>query len=112
MKNVERVMLIGTAFLVPFSASALTAPVAPTDQHVPTDLAPAITKVITWILGLVALIAVLMIVWGGVQYLTAAGDQDRTRSAKDTITHAIMGLAIAGLAYAIITTIVTALSVA
>lgn len=113
MKNVEKVILIGTALYAPLSANAggWGTPTAPTG--VATNLegtTGVIIKATNWILGFVALIAVLMIIWGGVQYLTAAGDQDRTRSGKDTITHAVMGLVIAGLAYAIVNLIVTTIS--
>lgn len=112
MKNVERAILIGTALSLPFSTNAAgwAPPTAPTGVSTSLDGTTGIIVTATnWILGFVALIAVLMIIWGGVQYLTAAGDQGRTDSAKKTITNAVMGLIIAGLAYAIVNLIVTTL---
>jgi hypothetical protein len=73
---------------------------------VPNNLNSALINITNWILGFVALIAVLIIIWGGVQYLTAAGNEDTVATAKKTITWGIMGLVICGLAYAIVYVVV------
>lgn len=86
-------------------ATGWTSPTPP--QNAPTDFENTILNATNWILGFVALIAVLMIIWGGFQYLTSAGSQDQARSGKDTIKFALMGLVIAGIAYAIVNVIVT-----
>lgn len=43
-------------------------------------------------LGLLAVIAVLMIIWGGLRYLISRGNSSETSTAKDIITQAILGL--------------------
>lgn len=45
---------------------------------------------------------VIMIIIGGIQYITAAGNEDRAKGGKKTLTAAIIGLIIVILAYAII----------
>ena len=75
--------------------------------NVPKSLDNALINLTNWVLGFVALIAVLIIIWGGVQYLTAAGNEDTVATAKKTITWGIMGLVICGLAYAIVYVVVT-----
>jgi hypothetical protein len=40
-------------------------------------------------------IAVIMIVWGGFTYLTAAGDPEKAGKAKTIIVYALVGIAIA-----------------
>lgn len=72
-----------------------------------TDFDKAVMNMTNWLLGIISLIAVLAIIWGGVQYLTAAGNQDQVRDAKKTIQNAFMGLVIAGIAYAVVKVIVT-----
>lgn len=71
-----------------------------------SNLETTLGNVINWILGFIALVAVLMIIYGGVQYLTSAGNADTAKKGKDTITRAVMGLVIAGLAYAIVNLII------
>jgi hypothetical protein len=45
--------------------------------------------------GIIAVLAVLMIVVGGIIYMTAAGDQGRVDLAKKAVTSAVIGLALA-----------------
>ncbi len=47
------------------------------------------------ILEIVGVLAVIMIVIGGILYMTSAGDQGRVQLAKTTVTAAIIGLALA-----------------
>ena len=70
------------------------------------DLASIIINVTNWALGFVTLISVLMLIWGGVQYLTSMGSEDAVASAKNTITYAILGLIIVGISYAIVVVVV------
>ena len=74
---------------------------------VPSDFDSAILNATNWILGFVGMIAVLMIIWGGVTYLTSAGDEEKAKTGKKTLSYAIMGLVIAGIAYAVVKVIVT-----
>jgi len=75
-------------------------------NNVPTDFATAVSNATNWLLGFVAMLAVLVIVWGGINYIGSAGDEDRARTAKKTITYGIIGVVIAGFAYAIVKVIV------
>jgi hypothetical protein len=68
-----------------------------------TDEAPAIIKnVINTILIVLGMIAVVMIVIGGIRYTTSNGDASGVKGAKDTILYAVVGLVVAILAYAIV----------
>ena len=78
---------------------------------VPTDLDQAILNATNWLLGFVGMIAVLVIIWGGINYLGSVGDEDRIRTAKNTIKWGLMGVIIAGFAYAIVNVIVTTILV-
>ncbi len=51
---------------------------------------------------LVGAISVLMLIYGGLRYVTSTGDSARVKGAKDTIVYAIIGIVVALLAYAIV----------
>ncbi|MFA5020742.1 MAG: pilin [Patescibacteria group bacterium] len=63
-----------------------------------TDLIKSILQVI---LGFLGVIAVLIILWGGFIWMTAAGDDDKVSKAKQMIYSGIIGLVIIFAAYAI-----------
>jgi len=48
-------------------------------------------------------LAVIMIIYGGIRYITAHGDEKQVKVAKDTIVYSVAGLIIAILAYALVT---------
>ncbi|MBQ6355085.1 hypothetical protein IJJ18_01520 [Candidatus Saccharibacteria bacterium] len=66
------------------------------------DLMTTITTIINVALGVIGLIAVVMIILGGVQYTTSSGDAAKVKKAKDTILYGIIGLVVALLAFAIV----------
>lgn len=74
-----------------------------------TDDAPTLIKnVINILLYLVGIIAVIAIIIGGIRYVTSNGDSGATKSAKDTVLYAVIGLVVAILAFAIVNFVVTA----
>lgn len=87
------------------AASKWTAPQQP--SGVPISFDTAILNMTNWILGFVASIAVLVIIWGGVNYLTSAGNESQAENGKNTIKYGLMGLIICGIAYALVVVIVT-----
>jgi len=73
----------------------------------PADFDSAIMNITNWVLGFIGSIAVLALIWGGVLYTTSAGNETQAETGKTTIKYAIMGLVIAGIAYAFVSIIVT-----
>ena len=55
-----------------------------------------------FLLPIVGTVFVIMLIVGGILYISSAGNQQRVDSAKKTLTAAIIGLLIVTLAYAII----------
>lgn len=70
------------------------------------SLAQIVVNVTNWILGFVTILAVLMLIWGGAQYLISMGDEAAVQKAKNTITYAILGLIIVGISYAVVALVV------
>lgn len=106
MRKAEKILLGSTILLAPIIAQAAWTAPTPSDPAVPTNFDNVLNNVINWILGIVGLISVLVIIYGGVMYLTSTGAADRVKSGKDTIKYGIMGLIIAGAAYAIVNVII------
>lgn len=51
---------------------------------------------------IVGVIAVVMIIWGGLRYITSGGDSGKITSAKNTIIYAVIGLVVVALAQFIV----------
>lgn len=66
------------------------------------DLVAAVSN---WFLGLVAGIAILFLIIGGIFYLTAYGDENQMKEGKKIITYTIYGLVIILISYSVVTTL-------
>lgn len=100
----------GTASLAPLGVSA-----APADQvkdgvdliggneaGANGSLLPLVRTVVNTLLLITGALAVVMIVLGGMKYVTSRGDSTEVASAKNTILYAVIGLVVALLAYAVV----------
>lgn len=65
------------------------------------DLETSVGTIISAIIGVLGVIAVVVIIYGGVQYMTSSGDSGKVKKAKDTILYGVIGLIICALAFAI-----------
>lgn len=93
---------------VPYLAFAANAFVMPSPPgNLPNKaLDVMILDMVNWLLGFVIILAILVIVYGGVYYITSVGEMDRVETAKNIITYGVMGLVVAGLSYAIVAAVV------
>jgi len=74
------------------------------------NLTQIITGLLQLVLGFLGVIAVLIILWGGFIWMTAAGEQDKVDKAKKLIYAGIIGLVIIFAAYAIASFVFSALT--
>ena len=63
------------------------------------DLLTDVINICSWIVGIVS---VIMIIVGGLKYITSGGDSGNVSGAKNTILYAIIGLVIVALAQIIV----------
>lgn len=77
-----------------------------TDAKTKTD--KFVTDLIGLLLFAIGIIAVIMIIIGGIRYVTSNGDSSQVTSAKNTILYAVVGLIVALLAYAIVNFVIGA----
>ena len=66
-------------------------------------------QVTNTILYIVGIIAVIMLIVGGIKYVVSGGDSKKVTDAKNTVLYAIIGLVIAFLAFAIVNFVISAL---
>lgn len=66
------------------------------------DFKVVITDLLKTVLSFMAILAVIMIVVGGIVWMTAGGDEDKTKMAKQIIYSAVIGLIIILFAYSIV----------
>lgn len=85
--------------LAPRSAGATLEAIPGVPSKSIQDVLGDMTK---WLIGFGVTLCVLMIIWGGLNYVASVGDEERIKQAKKTIHYAIWGIAIIGLSYAML----------
>ncbi|MDO8511666.1 MAG: hypothetical protein Q7S57_00160 [bacterium] len=71
-------------------------------------LVEMITNLIKSALGLVGVLALAMIVYGGFLYVTAAGDEKQITKGKTVLIYAIIGIIVIGVAYSLVSFVIGA----
>jgi multisubunit Na+/H+ antiporter MnhB subunit len=61
-----------------------------------------ISTILNVVFGVVGIVAVIMIIIGGVNYTMSQGDSQKIQKAKNTIMYGIIGLVVVLLAFAIV----------
>ncbi len=124
MKIAEKVKMaiMGVSAAATLCAAAIVAPNTyaenPANRYVNTEtqqtatgdsrgLMDVLQVVINVVLGVIAFVAVVMIIVGGIQYTTSAGDAGKVTKAKNTILYGVIGLVIALLAFAIVNFVIS-----
>lgn len=67
-----------------------------------TTLQAIIGRIVSVILGILGSVSLLMFVYGGIVWMTAAGNDEKIKKAKNTIVYAIFGLIIAFASFGIL----------
>lgn len=68
------------------------------DQNLKGDIIGILNSIILSI----GIISVIVIIIGGITYMTSAGDSNKTKKARDTILYACIGLIVCVLSFAIV----------
>ena len=88
IKNKDKIFLIAGGIFLPLFTKAAELPNPLPAEDIPT----VIGFVIKGVLGVVGAIALLMLVWGGITWMTSAGNAEKVKRGKDSIVWAIFGL--------------------
>ena len=69
------------------------------DSKNATNIAKNIISILLWVVGIAA---VIVIIYAGITFVTAAGNPSKISQAKTMLIYAVVGLAVAILAYAMV----------
>ncbi len=70
------------------------------------ELSNVIQSIVNGVIAVAGTVAVIFVVVGGINYMTSAGDTQKTIKARNTILYACIGLAICALAFVIVNFVV------
>ncbi len=59
-----------------------------------TKIQQLIETLANWLIIIGVVIAVIMIIWGGIKYMTAGGDPAKAKEATSSIWHGVIGAAV------------------
>jgi len=125
MKTIKQVLIVlglmtGAIALLSFIPTASAALI--TSGDVPGEIAAATggegsiralaLKIVNYFLTFLGIVAVMMIIFGGITYVTAAGKQESIDNAKKIILYALLGIVIILLSFAIVNTVLQAATTA
>jgi len=69
------------------------------------DIRTLALRIVNFFLGFLGVVAVIMVIYGGVTYVTAAGKDDAIGNAKKIITYALIGIVIILISFAVVNTV-------
>ena len=72
------------------------------EEHGTNNLMKTINDIINVVLGALGIVAVVVIIIGGIGFVTSQGDAARVTKARNTILYGVVGLVVALLAFAIV----------
>ena len=67
-----------------------------------SDLSNSVVPIINAVIGILGLVCVVVMIIGGVNYMTSAGDAGKVKKGKDTILYGLIGLVVCVLAFALV----------
>ncbi len=79
-----------------------------TEKNPTATLQQQIKNVTNVLLFVIGAISVIVIIFGGIKFITSDGDASKIKSARETILYAVIGIVVAILAYAIVDWVVGA----
>jgi len=104
LKLVSKLTIPVVAWVLALPVMAQVAPedIDPVVTFEKEDLVDLLVSFANWTLLLIAIIAVIMIIYGAFIYMTTAGDETKVEKGKNIIIYGIVGVLIAILAFGVI----------
>ena len=96
MKKYAYVGMLMFALLMPVLVFALNTPVPPVGGSAITlaEVENRIRQVAQFVIVVSVILAVIFIIWGGITYMTAGGDEAKAGAAKTRIWNGVIGAAV------------------
>ncbi len=67
-----------------------------------TDIGILLANLIEFVIALAAALAVIYVIYAGIQYASSQGDPGKTKDAKNAITYAVFGIILSAGSYIIV----------
>lgn len=101
-------LIIYSSSIILYSLFIITPLFAQVDLEGPVsgDMTQIISNIIKFILGLVGVLALIFFIYGGITWITSAGNAEQVKKGKSTLIWAVMGLIICFLAYSLVTFVI------
>lgn len=68
-----------------------------------------VTAILNAVIGVLGLVCVVVMIIGGVNYMTSSGDTGKVKKAKDTILYGLIGLIVCVLAFALVNFVISSI---
>ncbi|MEX2090618.1 MAG: hypothetical protein WD989_00595 [Candidatus Paceibacterota bacterium] len=99
MSNTKKYMYVGmmiAALMMPVLVLAITGPQPPVGGTPVTlsEIEARIRQIAQFIIVVSVILAVIFIIWGGITYMTAGGDEAKAGAAKTRIWNGVIGAAV------------------
>ena len=99
MSNTKKFVYIGMMamiLLMPVLVMALTGPTQPLTGTAITlsEIEAKIRQIAQFVIVVSVILAVIFIIWGGIAYMTAGGDETKAGAAKTRIWNGVIGAAV------------------
>jgi hypothetical protein len=115
-RNISVALLMGL-FFIPFLAHAqfiqngfeIASNIGGTDIGT-TDIRDVIINLINILLGFLGIIFIIIILWGGVQWMFSGGNEDLVGSARKTLVSGLIGIAIIITSFSIVQFVISSLA--
>jgi hypothetical protein len=109
MKNKKKILivillvfLVGVFFLLPVVQAGNGVELPATTELSNVKIKTILTSLLTWLLGIVGVIALIGFVVSGIQYIVASGNDKMIESAKKNMTYSLIGITVVLASYVII----------
>lgn len=104
MTKTKKTLIHATAFLavaLPLIAMAQIQTIPETNLDI-NAVYRKFVEIMNWIFTFAIVLAVILIMWGGISYMTAGGDDTKIGAAKKRVLYGLMGIAIVIAAWGLI----------
>lgn len=85
-------------------------PISPLNISTTQDVVNIFQRIVTFVLQLAGIIAVIVIIYSGVAFMTAGDSEERRRNASSWLKWGIVGIVVVSLSYTIISIVASFLS--
>ena len=72
------------------------------------DLKALVNTILSYFLGFLGFVCVIMVIYGGVLYVTSAGNEENVNKAKKILLYAAVGIIVIMISFALVNTILGA----